>query len=121
MAVSGITLRLRRVPVWEERANDVLDALERDFDLLPKPTQEHIRGFLAERITNAQEEARTSGDPEWRSRLAQILTTGAGLTCAWSTGPHDHGPPSATEEATAGGRWTAVIMGCSPLARRSSP
>lgn len=74
MAVSGITLRLRRVPVSEERAaNDVLDALERQFDLLPKPTQEHIRGFLAERITSAQEEARTSGDPQWRSRLAQIL------------------------------------------------
>ena len=74
MAVSGITLRLRRVPVSEERAaNDVLDALERDFDLLPKPTQEHIRSFLAERITSAQEEARASGDPEWRSRLAQIL------------------------------------------------
>jgi hypothetical protein len=74
MAVSRITLRLRRVPVSEERAaNDVLDALERDFDLLPKPTQEHIRSFLAERITSAQEEARASGDPEWRSRLAQIL------------------------------------------------
>lgn len=74
LAVSGITLRLRRVPVSEERAaNDVLDALERDFDLLPKPAQEHIRGFLAERITSAQEEARTSGDPQWRNRLAQIL------------------------------------------------
>jgi hypothetical protein len=74
MAVSGITLRLRRMPVSEERAaNDVLDALERDFDLLPKPAQEHIRKFLAERITSAQEEARTSGDPQWRARLAQIL------------------------------------------------
>ena len=57
----------------ERAANDVLDALERDFDLLPKPTQEHIRTFLADRITNAQEVARTSGDPRWRSRLAQIL------------------------------------------------
>ena len=74
MAISGITLRLQRVPVSEERAaNDVLDALERDFDLLPKPAQEHIRTFLADRITNAQEVARTSGDPRWRSRLAQIL------------------------------------------------
>jgi hypothetical protein len=74
MAISGITLRLRRVPVSEERAaNDVLDALERDFDLLPKPAQDHIRRFLAERITSAQDEARTSGDPQWRSRLAQIL------------------------------------------------
>ena len=73
-AISGITLRLQRVPVSEERAaNDVLDALERDFDLLPKPAQEHIRTFLADRITNAQEVARTSGDPRWRSRLAQIL------------------------------------------------
>jgi hypothetical protein len=84
MAVSGITLRLRRVPVSEERAaNDVLDALERGFDLLPKPTQEHIRAFLAERITSAQEESRASGDPEWR----RFSTTGAGLTCDWSTGP----------------------------------
>jgi hypothetical protein len=74
LAGSGITLRLRRMPVSEERAaNDVLDALERDFDLLPKPAQEHIRRFLAERITSAQEEARTSGDPQWRARLAQIL------------------------------------------------
>ena len=74
LAVSGITLRLRRVPVSEERAaNDVLDALERDFDLLPKPAQKHIRDFLAERITSAQDEARTSGDPEWRKRLTQIL------------------------------------------------
>ena len=74
IAISGITLRLQRVPVSEERAaNDVLDALERDFDLLPKPAQEHIRTFLADRITNAQEVARTSGDPRWRSRLAQIL------------------------------------------------
>jgi hypothetical protein len=74
LAVSGITLRLRRVAVTEERAaNDVLDALERDFDLLPKPAQKQIRDFLAERITSAQEEARTSGDPQWRARLAQIL------------------------------------------------
>jgi hypothetical protein len=74
MTISGITLRLQRVPVSEERAaNDVLDALERDFDLLPKPAQEHIRSFLADRITNAQEVARVSGDPRWRSRLAQIL------------------------------------------------
>jgi Putative exonuclease SbcCD, C subunit len=74
LAVSGITLRLRRVAVSEERAaNDVLDALERDFDLLPKPAQKQIRDFLAERITSAQEEARTSGDPQWRARLAQIL------------------------------------------------
>jgi len=74
MAISRITLRLRRVPVSEERAaNDVLDALERDFELLPKPTQEHIRKFLAERITSAQEETRTSREPQWRTRLAQIL------------------------------------------------
>jgi uncharacterized protein (TIGR02680 family) len=74
MAVSGITLRLWRVPVSEERAaNDVLDSLELHFNMLPKPAQEHIRRFLAERITSAQEEARASGDPQWRSRLARIL------------------------------------------------
>jgi len=73
-AISGIMLRLNRVPVSEERAaNDVLAALERDFALLPKPTQERIRTFLAERITSAQEQALASGDPRWRTRLAEIL------------------------------------------------
>jgi SbcC/RAD50-like, Walker B motif len=72
--VSGITLRLNRVPVSEERAaNDVLAALERDFALLPKPTQERIRSFLVERITSAQEQALASGDPRWRTRLTEIL------------------------------------------------
>jgi hypothetical protein len=73
-AISGITLRLRRVPVTEERAaNDVLDTLEQHFDMLPKPSQDRIRAFLSERITNAQETARASGDPNWRSKLAEIL------------------------------------------------
>lgn len=73
-AISGITLRLRRIPVTEERAaNDVLDTLEQHFDLLPKPSQDRIRAFLAERITSAQDAARASGDPDWRSRLAEIL------------------------------------------------
>jgi len=73
-AISGITLRLRRIPVTEERAaNDVLDTLEQHFDMLPKPSQDRIRAFLSERITSAQEAARASGDPSWRSRLAEIL------------------------------------------------
>jgi uncharacterized protein (TIGR02680 family) len=73
-AISGITLRLRRIPVTEERAaNDVLDTLEQHFDMLPKPSQDRIRAFLSERITSAQETARASGDPNWRSRLAEIL------------------------------------------------
>jgi uncharacterized protein (TIGR02680 family) len=73
-AISGITLRLRRIPVTEERAaNDVLDTLEQHFDMLPKPSQDRIRVFLSERITSAQEAARASGDPNWRSRLAEIL------------------------------------------------
>jgi uncharacterized protein (TIGR02680 family) len=73
-AISGITLRLRRIPVTEERAaNDVLDTLEQHFDMLPKPSQDRIRAFLAERITSAQESARASGDPNWRSGLAEIL------------------------------------------------
>ncbi len=73
-AISGITLRLHRVPVSEERAaHDILDTLERDFDLLPKPAQKRIRTFLADRITSAQEEARASGSTEWRSRLKEIL------------------------------------------------
>ena len=74
IAISGITLRLRRIPVTEERAaNDVLDTLEQHFDMLPKPSQDRIRAFLSERITSAQETARASGDPNWRSRLAEIL------------------------------------------------
>ena len=73
-AISGITLRLRRIPVTEERAaNDVLDTLEQHFDMLPEPSQDRIRAFLSERITSAQEAARASGDPSWRSRLAEIL------------------------------------------------
>jgi hypothetical protein len=73
-SVSGITLRLQRVPVTSEStASSVLVTLERDFTLLSEPAQEQIRRFLAERINTAQEEARAKGDPDWRSRLAQIL------------------------------------------------
>ncbi|MGH3159326.1 MAG: hypothetical protein ACRDNF_22520, partial [Streptosporangiaceae bacterium] len=73
-SVSGLTLRLIRVPVSEERAaNDVLAALERDFSLLPETTQEQLRAFLAGRVSDAQEKARAAGDPDWRSRLAEIL------------------------------------------------
>jgi Putative exonuclease SbcCD, C subunit len=73
-SISGITLRLRRVPVSAERAaNDVLAALERDFTLLPETAQEQIRRFLADRVNAAQEEAQAKGDPDWRSRLAEIL------------------------------------------------
>jgi len=73
-AVSRIMLRLRRAPVAdEETANDVLDALERDFSLLAKPVQDRIRQFLADRVTSAQEQARIASDPDWRSRLAQTL------------------------------------------------
>jgi uncharacterized protein (TIGR02680 family) len=73
-SVSGLTLRLIRVAVSEERAaNDVLAALERDFSLLPEATQEQLRAFLAGRVSDAQEKARAAGDPDWRSRLAEIL------------------------------------------------
>jgi Putative exonuclease SbcCD, C subunit len=73
-SVSGLTLRLIRVPVSEERtANDVLAALERDFSLLPETIQDQLRGFLAGRVSDAQEKARATGDPDWRARLAEIL------------------------------------------------
>ncbi|MGH3202152.1 MAG: TIGR02680 family protein [Streptosporangiaceae bacterium] len=73
-SVSGLTLRLIRMPVSEERAaNDVLASLERDFSLLPESTQEQLRGFLAGRVSDAQEKARAAGDPDWRSGLAEIL------------------------------------------------
>jgi uncharacterized protein (TIGR02680 family) len=73
-SVSGLTLRLIRVPISEERtANDVLAALERDFSLLPKAIQDQLRGFLAGRVSDAQEKARAAGDPDWRARLAEIL------------------------------------------------
>lgn len=73
-STSGLMLRLVRVPVADESAaNEVLRALERDFRLLPETTQEQIRRFLSGRITDAQEQARAVGDPDWRRRLAQIL------------------------------------------------
>lgn len=71
---SGLTLRLVRVPVADEQAaNEVLAALEKSFALLPDSTQEQVRQFLARRISDAQDEARAAGDPNWRSRLAEIL------------------------------------------------
>jgi uncharacterized protein (TIGR02680 family) len=73
-SVSGLTLRLVRAAVSEERAaNDVLAALERDFSLLPQTAQEQLRTFLAGRVSDAQEKARAAGDPDWRARLAEIL------------------------------------------------
>jgi uncharacterized protein (TIGR02680 family) len=71
---SGLMLRLVRVAVDEERAaNEILAALERDFAVLPAGAQEQIRQFLARRIGDAQEAARASGDPDWRTRLGEIL------------------------------------------------
>lgn len=71
---SGLTLRLVRLPVSEERqANEVLGALERDFGLLPETAQDQIRRFLSRRVSDAQEAARAAGDPDWRSRLATVL------------------------------------------------
>lgn len=62
------------VPIAEEReANEVLAALERDFELLPDVTQEQVRQFLARRVNDAQETARAEGDPDWRNRLSEIL------------------------------------------------
>ena len=63
-AISGITLRLNRRPVSEERAaNEVLAALERDFACCRSQPRSEIRTFLAERITTAQEQALAPGDP----------------------------------------------------------
>ena len=73
-SVSGLTLRLVRVPVAEERAaNDVLIALERDFGLLPEAVQGQLRRFLAERVSDAQERAKAASEPDWRKRLADVL------------------------------------------------
>jgi uncharacterized protein (TIGR02680 family) len=73
-SVSGLTLRLVRVPVAEERAaNDVLAALERDFSLLPQTIQDQLRHFLAERVSDAQERAKAASDRDWRDRLAEVL------------------------------------------------
>ncbi|MGE5293000.1 MAG: TIGR02680 family protein [Micromonosporaceae bacterium] len=73
-SVSGLTLRLVRVPVAEERAaNDVLAALERDFSLLPETIQDQLRRFLAGRISDAQERAKAASDSDWRDRLAEML------------------------------------------------
>ncbi len=73
-STSGLTLRMIRFPVSEERAaNEVLTALERGFALLPEATQTQVRQFLTARVNDAQEAARAAGDPDWRSRLAEIL------------------------------------------------
>ena len=73
-STSGLTLRMIRFPVSEERAaNDVLAALERGFTLLPEATQVQVRQFLTARVSDAQEAALAAGDPDWRSRLAEIL------------------------------------------------
>jgi hypothetical protein len=73
-AVSGLTLRLVRIPVAEERAaNEVLAALERDFGLLPEPVQDQVRSFLAGRISAAQDRSKAAKEPDWRERLAEIL------------------------------------------------
>jgi hypothetical protein len=73
-STSGLTLRMIRYPVSEERAaNEVLTALERGFALLPEATQVQVRQFLTARVNDAQEAARAAGDPDWRSRLAEIL------------------------------------------------
>jgi hypothetical protein len=106
-SVSGITLRLQRVPVSEERAaNDVLVALEQHFDFLPKPAQEHIRKFLADRITTAQEEARATGDPKWRSRLAQILDYRR-----WFDLRLEYSTPQSAVGDRAGGGWRTLDRG----------
>ncbi len=106
-SVSGLTLRLIRVPVSTERAaNDVLAALERDFSLLPGSTQEQLRGFLAGRVSDAQEKARAAGDPDWRSGLAEILDYRRWfeLRMEYRT------PRSGLEDGSAGG-WRALDRG----------
>ena len=73
-AVSGLTLRLVRIPVAEERAaNEVLAALERDFGLLPESVQDQVRSFLAGRVSAAQDRAKAAKEPDWRERLTEIL------------------------------------------------
>jgi hypothetical protein len=106
-AISGITLRLNRVPVSEERAaNDVLAALERDFALLPEPAQASIRAFLAERITSAQEQARASGDPRWRARLAEILDYRR-----WFDLRLEYRTPRSTDNGHPSGGWRTLDKG----------
>ncbi|WP_433007921.1 TIGR02680 family protein [Kribbella sp. CA-294648] len=73
-STTGLTLRMVRKGLAAERAaNDVLDALERRFGLLPEATQDQVRSFLVNRVTDAQEQARAGGDHDWRTRLAEIL------------------------------------------------
>lgn len=106
-AISGITLRLNRVPVSEERAaNDVLAALEQDFEFLPKPTQDRIRTFLAERITSAQDQARASGDPRWRARLAEILDYRR-----WFDLRLEYRTPRSADNGHAGAGWRTLDKG----------
>jgi uncharacterized protein (TIGR02680 family) len=106
-SVSGLVLRLIRVPVSEERAaNDVLAALERDFSLLPESTQEQLRGFLAGRVSDAQEKARAEGDPDWRSRLAEILDYRR-----WFELRMEYRTPRSGLETGSAGGWRALDRG----------
>ena len=121
-SVSGLVLRLVRVPVSAERAaNDVLAALERDFSLLPESTQEQLRGFLAGRVSDAQEKARAAGDPDWRSRLAEILDYRRWfeLRMEYRT-PRSGLADGLAARPAAGARSTAVITACCPAGPRWS-
>jgi uncharacterized protein (TIGR02680 family) len=106
-SVSGLTLRLVRVPVSTERtANDVLAALERDFSLLPEATREQLRSFLAGRVSDAQERARAAGDPDWRSRLAEILDYRR-----WFELRMEYRTPRSGMTAGSAGGWRALDRG----------
>ena len=108
------------MPVSEERAaNDVLAALERDFSLLPESTQDQLRGFLAGRVSDAQEKARAAGDPDWRSRLAEILDYRRWFELRMEYRTPRSGPW--TDRPAAGARSTAEITACCPAGPRWSP
>jgi Putative exonuclease SbcCD, C subunit len=106
-AISGITLRLNRVPVTEESAaSEVLGRLEQDFSVLPKPAQERIRAFLVERITSAQDQALASGDPRWRTRLAEILDYRR-----WFDLRLEYRTPRSADHGGAGAGWRSLDRG----------
>ena len=105
-AISGITLRLRRIPVPRSARRTTCwtrsNALRPAAEALPGP---HPR-FLSERITSAQETARARATRTGGQGWPRSSTTGAGSSCTWSTGRRgrSHGDRP-------GGGWRSLERG----------
>ena len=106
-SVSGLILRLIRVPVSEERAaNDVLAALERDFSLLPnRPRSSCAVSWPAGSATRRRKPG-PRGIPTGGPGSRRYSITAAGSSCGWSTARRVR----AIDGGPAGG-WRALDRG----------